>query len=1148
MCEVTFGSHVFVVGDPVDVVTGANLDRQTEFVLDGPLPLPWYRWYHSGRNWTPGGFGWGHTHDYERRLLLDLDGVRFIGPNGTQVVFPPLTCDGDWAAAGGYRLRRIDSRTYFLSQAGQPTAIFNVTDGRSFAILTALTRQEARIEFRYNKDSYLDTIIDSTGRAIRIEYDPAGRVCLLAMPAPGGRTKPLASYRYDTAGNLIRVTDPYNHTFRYQFDSENRQLVRVDRRGYAFAFAYDDRGRCTLAGGEDGTDQVRLEYAPEHHATLVTRADGGQWLYLYDAAGIVTKIIEPDGAVRQFIKDEAGWVTEEVDPNGNAARRLYDAAGAVLGTVDPLGHRSDEVSGPKHRVAANPVEWDLGDLPTWSIIELPEEDWLAATGLDPAVRPFIRTRPRAALPGPTDERDEFGLLYRENFPDGTSRRWIYDPNGNITRYTDREGQPTSFEYASWNLRVEKRDTLGGRTRYRHAANRHLVAVTDPNGTLSEYGYDQKDRLIEVRRHAKVRETYQRDPAGNLIAKRDGDGNELLAFKIGSKNLPMVLRLGSGEVHTFIYDPQGRYLSAATSTFVVTFTYDDTGRRCEDQRDGFGISHRFGPDRLEETVVLDRFRIRFERVAGALAITDPTGARHRLLVFSRGLVKRVLANGSCEVTQYGEGGLCLARVTTRAGNSIWPRVYRYSPEGNLLAVEDTIRGTTRYRYDAAHRIAGMQRHHDVDEKIELDPAANVLRMPGLSGAALRDGNRLAAANGEQFEYDHRNHISIRSGQRSTTRYHYNSQDMLVRIERDGQPDWTADYDPLGRRVWKAWGTRKLEYFWDTDRLAAERDETGRLRVYVYADPFALVPIMFVDYSSMDDEPEQGQRYYIHADQIGTPLLVEDDDGRTVWSATIDPFGRALVAAESTIEFNLRFPGHFADPEVGLHYNRFRYYDPGLGRYLQSDPLGIAGGLNLYAYPSNPLTTVDVRGLADDPPETVDEAPPAAEDTGAADGGCPPGKKKSRQRNGKRRAYLGQNPKKGSDTYNDVVARMKKDGLITGDPPMVACKDKDGNDIKIPLDDAELCHRVDAVAWWNDKGKYTGAKSDEVRTFMTDPDNYDLGEPGANRSAGAKLGKRYDPPEPRPDTPPAPPPASPDTPPTAPPSSGAPPPDTPPAEGT
>src|SRR5690606_25243547 len=65
--------------------------------------------------------------------------------------------------------------------------------------------------------------------------------------------------------------------------------------------------------------------------------------------------------------------------------------------------------------------------------------------------------------------------------------------------------------------------------------------------------------------------------------------------------------------------------------------------------------------------------------------------------------------------------------------------------------------------------------------------------------------------------------------------------------------------------------------------------------------------------------------------------------------------------STISYALRFPGHYFDDETELHYNRFRYYSPRLGRYLQCDPMGQAGGVNVYAYPANPLVSVDVFGL-------------------------------------------------------------------------------------------------------------------------------------------------------------------------------------------
>ena len=97
-----------------------------------------------------------------------------------------------------------------------------------------------------------------------------------------------------------------------------------------------------------------------------------------------------------------------------------------------------------------------------------------------------------------------------------------------------------------------------------------------------------------------------------------------------------------------------------------------------------------------------------------------------------------------------------------------------------------------------------------------------------------------------------------------------------------------------------------------------------------------------------------------DHLSTPIRVEDEQGTTVWSARIDPFGGICVQEGTTIEFTLRFPGQFADDETGLYYNRFRYYSPELGRYLEPDPEGVAGNLNQYAYTAYPLIELDVRG--------------------------------------------------------------------------------------------------------------------------------------------------------------------------------------------
>lgn len=106
---------------------------------------------------------------------------------------------------------------------------------------------------------------------------------------------------------------------------------------------------------------------------------------------------------------------------------------------------------------------------------------------------------------------------------------------------------------------------------------------------------------------------------------------------------------------------------------------------------------------------------------------------------------------------------------------------------------------------------------------------------------------------------------------------------------------------------------------------------------------------------------GKVYYYQNDHLGTPQRMVDKNGAVVWEARYEAFGRAEVLV-STVENNLRFSGQYFDEETGLHYNYYRDYDPSLGRYVQSDPIGLQGGLNTYAYvDGNPVNKMDPMGL-------------------------------------------------------------------------------------------------------------------------------------------------------------------------------------------
>jgi RHS repeat-associated protein len=174
-----------------------------------------------------------------------------------------------------------------------------------------------------------------------------------------------------------------------------------------------------------------------------------------------------------------------------------------------------------------------------------------------------------------------------------------------------------------------------------------------------------------------------------------------------------------------------------------------------------------------------------------------------------------------------------------------------------------------------------------------------------------------------------------------------------------------------------------YGWEGDRLAWEsRDEES---IHYLYEPGSFIPIAqgiqehpvllhkepnwagreykFKDDPLWQQHPEAkpfARLSFYHCDQIGTPQIMTDEKGEIVWQANYKAWGEARIATEK-VKNPLRFQGQYFDHETGLHYNRYRYYDPEIGRFISKDPIGLMGGLNLHAYAPNPVGWVDPLGL-------------------------------------------------------------------------------------------------------------------------------------------------------------------------------------------
>ncbi|MCP4487285.1 MAG: hypothetical protein GY820_08210, partial [Gammaproteobacteria bacterium] len=190
----------------------------------------------------------------------------------------------------------------------------------------------------------------------------------------------------------------------------------------------------------------------------------------------------------------------------------------------------------------------------------------------------------------------------------------------------------------------------------------------------------------------------------------------------------------------------------------------------------------------------------------------------------------------------------------------------------------------------------------------------------------------------------------------TNYVYNLENRLSEI-RDGNNNLIASYryDPFGKRISKTVGGNTTYYYYSEDGLVAEADNNGAVTTsyhYQLNTPWGTDP-MFI---------RQGGVYgYYVTDHLGTPQRVVGRNGAVLWGAVYDAYGEAGIVTASLVN-NLRFPGQYFDSESGLHYNYFRYYDPTTGRYITSDPIGLAGGLNTYGYVGgNPVGAIDPLGL-------------------------------------------------------------------------------------------------------------------------------------------------------------------------------------------
>jgi RHS repeat-associated protein len=227
------------------------------------------------------------------------------------------------------------------------------------------------------------------------------------------------------------------------------------------------------------------------------------------------------------------------------------------------------------------------------------------------------------------------------------------------------------------------------------------------------------------------------------------------------------------------------------------------------------------------------------------------------------------------------------------------------------------------------------------------------------------NRLASiANpARSFGYDNAGNTTSDSTNYTAT---YGLTGVLAGLTKAGVTS-TFSYDADKRRIRKftnAGASSTRIFVYDLNgQLLGEYDQAGAaLKEYVWLGSTPIA-VFTADPNNASNPPWV---YFIHSDHLDTPRLVMDQNGGRRWRWLAEPFGTTAPETNpdniGAFTLNLRFPGQYSDAETGLYYNYFRTYDPGLGRYTQSDLIGLNGGINTYAYVNgNSVSGIDPQGL-------------------------------------------------------------------------------------------------------------------------------------------------------------------------------------------
>ncbi|EFC1881637.1 rhs element protein RhsD, partial [Escherichia coli] len=897
-----------------------------------------YRYDDTGRvveQLNPAGLSYRYLYEQDRITVTDSLNRREVlhteGGAGLKRVVKKELADGSVTRSGYDAAGRLTAQT---DAAGRRTEYgLNVVSGD----ITDITTPDGReTKFYYNDGNQLTAVVYPDGLESRREYDEPGR--LVSETSRSGET---VRYRYDDAHSELpaTTTDATGSTRQMTWSRYGQLLAFTDCSGYQTRYEYDRFGQMTAVHREEGISLYR-HYDNRGRLTSVKDAQGRETRYEYNAAGDLTAVITPDGNRSETQYD--AWGKAVSTTQGGLTRSMeYDAAGRVISLTNENGSHSD-------------FSYDALD-------RLVQQG-----GFDGRTQRY-----HYDLTGKLTQSEDEGLI----------TLWHYDASDRITHRTVNGDPAEQWQY----------DEHGWLTTLSHTSEGHRVSV--------HYGYDDKGRLTGER------QTVENPETGELLWQHETKhayNEQGLANRVTPDSLPPVewltygsgylagMKLGGTPLVEYTRDRLHRETvrsfgsrAGSNAAYELTSTYTPAGQLQSQHLNSLVYDRDYGWNDNGDLVRISGPRQTREYGYSA------TGRLESVRTLAPDLDIRIPY-----ATDPAGNRLPDPELHPDSTLTAWPDnriaedahyVYHYDEYGRLTEKTDLIPAgvirtdderTHHYHYDSQHRLVFYTRiqHGEplVESRYLYDPLGR--RMAKRVWRRERDlTGWMSLSRKPEVTWYGWDGDRLTTVQTDTTRiqtvYEPGSFTPLIRVETENGEREKAQRRSLAETLQQEGSENGHGVVFPAElvRLLDRLEEEIRAdRVSSESRAWLAQCGLTVEQLARQVEPEYTPArkvHFYHCDHRGLPLALISEDGNTAWRGEYDEWGNQLNEENPHhLHQPYRLPGQQHDEESGLDYNRHRYYDPLQGRYITQDPIGLAGGWSLYAYPLNPVQHVDPLGLS------------------------------------------------------------------------------------------------------------------------------------------------------------------------------------------